>query len=110
MFGRSTGCCLADSNVLQEYLPALRKDVMSMTSRTEQTPKRGQCDPQRREQHSCDPQQFTSMDEMKRWQAEREDRLHSEHVRERIHQLAAEREANKQPSAKSTHAVKKSPN
>jgi len=64
---------------------------MSMTSHTEQTPK------------------FTSMDEMKRWQAEREDRLHSEHVRERILQLAAEREAKKQQPAKSTQAVKKSP-
>ena len=61
---------------------------MSITSRTEQMPK------------------FTSMDEMKRWQAEREDRLHSEHVRERILQLASEREAKKQQQAKSTHAVK----
>ena len=55
-----------------------RKDVMSTTSRTKRTPK------------------FTSMDEMKRWQAEREDRLHSEHVKQWILQLAAERETKKQ--------------
>ena len=27
---------------------------------------------------------FTSMEEMKRWQGEREDRLHREHVREKM--------------------------
>jgi len=64
---------------------------MSITSHTEKTPK------------------FTSMDEMKRWQAEREDRLHSEHVRARILQFAAEREAKNQRSAKSTQAAKKPP-
>ena len=45
---------------------------MSVLSQTEQTPK------------------FTSMEEMKRWQVEREDRLHAEHVRERILQRAVE--------------------
>ena len=62
---------------------------MSTTSRTKRIPK------------------FTSMDEMKRWQAEREDRLHSEHVREWILQLAAERETKKSPTVKSPKAVKK---
>ena len=40
---------------------------------------------------------------------EREDRLHSEYVRERILRLAAEREAKKQPQVKSPKTVKKSP-
>ena len=52
---------------------------------------------------------FSSMAEMKRWQAEREDRLHSEQVRERIQQLAAERESEKQRTGKPAKAVKKSP-
>ena len=56
---------------------------MSVSSQTEQSPK------------------FTSMEEMKRWQAEREDRLDREHVRERILQRAAEREKQQQPKIKS---------
>ena len=39
---------------------------MSVSSQTKQTPK------------------FTDMKEMKRWQAEREDQLHREHVREQL--------------------------
>ena len=67
---------------------------MSVTSRTKNEP------------------QFTSMAEMKQWIGEREDRLHSEHVRERILQRAAERaerESKKQQSANPKKAIKKSP-
>ncbi len=41
--------------------------------------------------------QITNMDEMKRWQGEREDRLHQEHVRERMLARASDQ---KQPAKK----------
>ena len=84
VFCRSTDCLVGRST----FPAATRKDAMSITSRNKRTP------------------EFTSMDEMKRWQAEREDRLHSEHVRERMHRLADERETKKQQPAK---VAKKTP-
>jgi len=49
----------------------------------------------------------SQIEEIQRQLGEREDRLHSEHVREWIHQLAAEREAKALRSDKSTKSVKR---